>query len=93
MGIFKKRNVKNEVIHILEEMNGMDPSSEEYTRMAKNLETLCSAIEKNSKNWTGIVVPIIGGVVSLGGILMIVYSEETRIITSKAIGLIVKGRI
>lgn len=94
MGIFKKKkNVKDEIILVLEKMNGVDPDSDEYTRMAKNLETLCSANEKSSKNRMSLIGPIVAGVFSLAGIILIVCNEETRVISSKALGLVIKGRI
>lgn len=94
MDIFKKKkNVKDEIIHILESMEGLSPDSEEYAKMAKNLETVCSAGEKHGKNKSSLVGPIltVGG--SIITVFMIVYSEETRIITSKALGFVVKGRV
>jgi len=94
MNIFKKKpNVEKEIISVLEAMKKIDKDSEEYAKMAKNLETLCSANEKNSKNVISIIGPIVAGVFSLAGIIMIIYGEETRIITSKALGFVVKGRV
>lgn len=94
MNIFKKKpSVEKEIISVLEAMKKVDKDSEEYAKMAKNLETLCSANEKNSKNVTSIIGPIVVGVFSLAEIIMIIYGEETRIIASKALGFVVKGRV
>lgn len=94
MRIFKgKPSVKKEIISLLEVMKEVKYDSAEYTAMTKNLETLCSANEKNSKNkigfWTGALT--VGG--SLLGVIMIIYGEETRIITTKALGFVLKGRV
>lgn len=94
MEIFKKKlSVKKEIISLLEAMKKVDKTSNEYTSMAKNLETLCSASEKGSKNKSGLIGPIVAGVFSLAGIILVIYGEETRILTSKALGFIPKGRV
>jgi len=94
MNIFgKKLSVKKEIISLLEAMKKVEKDSNEYTAMAKNLETLCSASEKGSKNRISLWGPLIAGGFSLVGILMVIYGEETRIITSKALGFIPKGRV
>lgn len=94
MNIFKRKpKVIDEIRSVLENMKGVSQESEEYARMAKNLETLCSANEKNSKNKVSLVGPLLTVAGSLIGIVMIIYGEETRIITTKALGLLVKGRV
>lgn len=94
MKIFKRKpKVIDEIRSVLENMKETPQDSEEYARMAKNLETLCSANEKNSKNKVSLVGPLLTVAGSLIGIVMIIYGEETRIITSKALGLLVKGRV
>lgn len=94
MDIFKKRiSVNKEIKSLLTDMKTVDSGSEEYAKMAKNLETLCSANEKNSKNRMAFWGTALGVAGSLAGIVAIIYSEETRIMTSKALGFVIKGRV
>jgi len=94
MSIFKKKtSVKKEIIELLEAMKKVSHDSDEYTAMAKNLETICSANEKNSKNKLSLLGTMLGVGGSLLGIVMVIYGEETRILTSKALGLVLKSRV
>ena len=95
MSIFKKKksNLEREIERVLKIMEERTPSTEDYTHMVNNLETLCSANEKNKKNKLALLGTGLTVFGSLAGIVAIIYSEETRIITSKALGLLIKGRV
>jgi len=87
----KKQSVNKEIARVLTEMSKLEPNSKEYTMMANNLELLMSAISKKKAAISFDTVMTVVG--SLGGIALIVFSEETRVITSKALSFVVKGRV
>lgn len=88
----QRHNLKKEIDSVLERMSQLSPDSTEYTNMAKNLDTLYSAKskEKDQKiKWDTIAV--IAG--NLLGIVIIVGYEKANVITSKALGFVIKGRV
>jgi len=92
MNIFKKRHSLNKEIEIvLEKMSKVTPDSNEYTAMAKNLETLYSANSKSRNTVSLDTIVTVAG--SLIGIILIINHEQTGIITSKAMSFIIKGRV
>lgn len=110
-----RTNLDREIDSVLAVMANTDADSDEYTAMAKNLETLYKAkvndksrlkeysemtenLDKLYKSkvstrkqipWEAIVV----GVVGLAEILVILKHEKIDIITSKALGFVLKGRV
>jgi len=95
MNIFKenkKHGLDEEICRLQEIMKSVDPKSNEYITIAKNLETLYSAKSKGREG-TVKLDTIATGIFGLVGIILIIYGEETRIITSKALGFVLKGRV
>lgn len=93
MNIKRKHNtLKNEINTLLDHLTKMSPFSEEYTETANNLKTLLELQDKSKKKGVSLdtVVTVVG---SLLGIVVIVWNEETRVITSKALGFVLKGRV
>lgn len=73
----------------LKEAELHDPSSEDYTTIARNVETLAKAkalgeSKKLSKD------AILGAVTSLAGIAAVLHYERLAVVSSKAFGLIMK---
>ena len=91
MKIFKKKPMQKEIESVLEKMATLSPDTEEYTVMARNLETLCSANSKNKSTMDLNTILVVTG--NLVGILMIIYHEQTGVVTSKALGFVLKGRV
>jgi len=93
--IFKPKktdSLTKEMESIVTKMSQLEPNTDEYTAMAKNLATLYDAkskVKDRKISWD----PIVTGAFSLLGILIIVLHEDVNVITSKALGLVVKGRV
>ena len=91
----KMTRLEQEIEDVLEIMKYHQPESEEYCTMVTNLELLykmLKSLEKETK-WIGLATTGITVLGSLIGIGMVLNYEEEDSITSKAIGLIVKGRV
>lgn len=89
---FKKEKSKldTEIERLEVELGLTDPESDEYAVIARNLETLYKIREnKNSANRVSAdtVASIFG---TLASIFAVMHYEETRVIASKAWGLIQK---
>lgn len=85
--MFKKSTLDAELDHILAEMNKINPASEEYRKMAESVEILSKAKAQNRG-----VTPdtIILAITNLFGIGMILNHERLGVISSKAVGFIMK---
>lgn len=94
--LFPKRNKKETIDDVirynLAVMTEYHPDSEEYTKMAANLKTICEA--KGATKNTGFPwKEIATGVFTVIGIAMIITHEKEDSITSKALGFVLKGRV
>jgi len=93
--IFKQKktdSLTKEMESILTKMKQLEPNTEEYTAMAKNLATLYDAqskVKDRKISWDTIAT-VTG---SLLGIIIIVAYEDVNVITSKAMGFVLKGRV
>ena len=92
MAFFKKEKSKldAEIERLEVELGMTDPESDEYAVIARNLETLYKIREnRNSANRVSAdtVASIFG---TLASIFAVMHYEETRVIASKAWGLIQK---
>lgn len=75
----------------LASMSNEDPGSVEYARKVEQLVKLYSLKEANSKRKVSAdTLAIVAG--NLAGILMIVGHEKAHVVTSKALGFILKAR-
>lgn len=90
---FRKKSKLDKVIDsILDDMSKLEANSDEYGDMANNLEKLLKA--KSYEKQKGISPDTIAIVAAnLIGIVLILKHEKVDIITSKAMGFILKGRV
>ena len=88
----KRTNLEKEIDSLLEAMYDVDASSDEYTKMSENLERLyrAKACERNREISPDTIALIAG---NLLGIVLILGYEKANVITSKALGFVVKGRV
>lgn len=88
----KKSMLDREIDHAYERLKNLDPADEEYAKIVTNLQKLNEM--KQSKKAYGVSNETwvkIGA--NLLGIGMILHAEETKIVTSKAINFVLKGRV
>jgi ribosomal protein L18E len=90
-----KTKLEVEIDSVLETMSVWAPGSEEYTKMAENLERLykSKALVKDEKIRfiTPDTIAVIVG--NLLGIAMILHHERLEVVTTKALGFVIKGRV
>lgn len=87
-----KVTLDNELDHILKALNDLSPESKEYSTAVENLETLTRA--KNSVNEHRVTPDtIVLAVTNILGILLILNYERLNVISTKTLGLILKGRL
>lgn len=88
----KRTNLEKEIDSVLEKMSGYQPDSSEYKIMSENLERLYKAkINERIRNVSPDTMAIIIG--NLLGIVLILGYEKANVITSKALGFVIKGRV
>lgn len=85
----KKTNLELEIDGVIETMTSIAPYSEEYNVAMNNLERLYKL--KNERKVKSDTVMIVAG--NLLGILLILGYERANIITTKALGFVMKGRV
>ena len=88
----KRTNLEKEIDCVVETMFKVDPASEEYTAMADNLEKLykMKALSCDHQVSPDTIVVVAGNLLGIG--LILAY-EKANVITSKALGFIIKGRV
>ena len=88
----KRTNLEKEIDSVLERMSSLDPDSKEYTDMMNNLGKLFDAKskEKDRKISPDTIVIV---ACSLLEIVLMLNFEKTGVITSKALGFVIKGRV
>jgi hypothetical protein len=96
MIILTKKNRKTKLDDVIEavilKLEGLSPDSKEYQIIADNLERLYKARSYEKSNFVSPdTLAIIGG--NLLGIALILWFEKTDVITSKALGFVLKGRV
>ena len=89
----KRNPITKEVDELIQLMSMTDRGSEEYKKLATNLEVLMKAksLYKDPARIDANTLAIVLG--NLLGIAIIVGYEEGHIITSKALGFVLKGRV
>ena len=95
MKLFKKNDVvlaaiDGEIQTLHEKLESIDPASSEYTTCARNLELIMKLRDeklKGSKIPPEVWVPVVA---NLAGICLILFWEQTHVITSKALMLLKK---
>ena len=94
INVFKRKPTKldEEIDRVLDWMRSEKPGSAEYTKMVDNYKKLYDI--KNSNKNDRIKPDTIATVgCNLIGIWSILHYEEFNIITSKALGFVLKGRV
>lgn len=88
----KRTTIEKEIDGVLGLMSHEDPDSEKYSAMAANLERLYKA-KGNEPNRcvSPDTIAIIAG--NLLGIVLIMGFERANIITTKALGFVLRGRV
>ena len=88
----KRTYLEVEIDNVLKTMLTMDPASEDYTAMAENLERLykLKAVDSNKKVSADTMALIAG---NLLGLALIMSFEKTNVITTKALGFVLRGRV
>ena len=88
----KRTNLEKEIDSVLKEMSSLKKDSEEYADMLDNLKVLYEARGEKPKSGIGAdTIAIVCG--NLLGIILILTFEKIDIITSKAIGFVLRGRV
>ena len=87
-----RTKLEKEIDCLIDEMATMDRDSKEYTTMVNNLETLLGAKGKDrDRRISPDTLAVIAG--NLLGIGLILSYERLNVITSKALGFVVRGRV
>ena len=89
----KHKSIDDEIDDVLEFMGEHKPNSEEYSAAVRNLKELCEARSKKSSRLIEFLPQIVASVTNILGIIIILNHEELHVITTKAIGFVVKGRL
>lgn len=93
--IFEKRKniFELEIEAIWAHMEGLDPDSKEYEYSLKALEKLYMMKKENSKK-LGVtpdtMAVVFGNLIGIGAIL---YHEKLNVLSSKALGFVIRGRV
>lgn len=87
----KRSNFEKEIDSVLEDLKTLDVTSEAYQQAVRNLETLCKAksYEKDNKLDKNTILGVFG---NLAGILAVLEYERINVITTKALGFIMKPK-
>ena len=88
----KRTNLEKEIDSVIQVMSGYQPDSEGYTAIVDNLEKLhkMKEGERNHKVKPD-TIWLVG--CNLLGIALIIWHEKADIITTKALGFVLKGRV
>lgn len=87
----KDENLQKEIDRVLARMSTIDPISNEYADLTASLSKLYDFKETTSKNrLSKDTMAVVAG--NLLGIIMIVGHERAHVVTSKAIGFVLKAR-
>jgi len=88
----KRTTLEKEIDEVIKTLSELPKDSEEYTNIVANLEVLYKAKsnEKISCVSPDTVAVVVG---NLMGILIILGYEKANVITTKALGFVMKGRV
>lgn len=85
--------IQKEIDNVIESMSSLDPTCELYKKQIEVLESLIELDKKQNpkKKISPDTIAVIAG--NLLGIGLILVFEEKHVITSKALGFVLKGRV
>lgn len=88
----KRSKIDVEINRVLEEASYISAGSEEYKTISENIERLYKAksYEKVRSVSPDTIAVVVG---NLLGIAIILGYEQAHVITSKALGFVIKGRV
>lgn len=88
----KRTNLEKEIDEVIAHMASIGPDTKEYTAMAANLEMLykAKATEKSRSISPDTIAVIVGNLI---GIILIINYEQTGIVTTKALGFVLRSRV
>lgn len=86
-----EKKIKEAIDNLMESMALESPDSDEYRRMAENLRILQEA-KCAKKAWIS-GDTIFGGLISIGGILLILNYEKIDVIATKALPFVTKIKL
>lgn len=87
----KRTNLEKQIDAVIEQMSKMEPDSKEYIAMLGTLERLNNLKNKGHTKeipWA----TVIAGSIAIVQTIMILNAEQTGVITSKAVGFIMRAR-
>lgn len=88
----KRTNLEKEIDDVLKEMELLDKDSDEYKKRVVILERLYKAKSMDTnRRVSPDTIAVVAG--NLLGILVILNFEKANVITSKALGFVLKGRV
>lgn len=94
MDILRTKTLKaldSEIERLIEALSLLDPSSEQYLKVSDNLRALCEAREKKNPLQVNLDA-IIAVSANILGLIIVLNFEKTNVITTKAFGMIFKGK-
>lgn len=80
-------DLDDEIGRLVSKLSSMPPEDEDYTKVAKNLQTLMDARERRNDRVIS-ADAIFAASVNIASLLLVLYFEQTGVITSKAFSLI-----
>ena len=87
----KRTNLEKESDRVILKLEKIEPNTQEYAEVADNLEKLYKARSLVKERHVSLdTVALIAG--NLLGIGLILWYEKADVITSKALGFVIKGR-
>ena len=87
-----KRTITDEIDRLVKELEGMKPETPEYEAKVKQIRVLCEARSLKPDRLLNTDMLITAGV-NILGILLILNFEKLNVVSSKAIGFVMKGRM
>lgn len=88
----KKKSISDEIEHVLESLAKMTVGTDDYAKAAAQLEVLCKAkgSDANSRvspdTWVLVAANLLG-------IVLILNYEKMGVVSSKAVSLLLRGRV
>ncbi len=78
-----KEMIDESIKHLVDQMDMESPDSDEYRKIAENVKILQEAKAQDKPFISGDA--IFGGIMTVGGIALVLYYEKLGVITSKAV--------
>lgn len=86
----KQTKLEKEISLVLDKLKKEDVGTEEYQNILDHLSKLYEMKQKDKSSISPDTVAVVAG--NLLGIILILKHEELNVITSKALGFVIRGR-